>query len=200
MQKTKKHKNNKKRNLGSVCKIIGKKNCPKFIYSAIALLFILILTLLGHNVISLAITIGMLILGSLSSQFVRMFGNLNIGIEFIPFVSIIFFYAFGFPAGMLATVIMMIVSLLLVGRITIDMLFSLGIFVIIGLLTLVIDFGNIATNGIVLIVIFNILSLILELFLGLDIVKSIIYFFSSILFNYILFKFFSEILFKLLLL
>ncbi len=164
------------------------------------LLAILILTLLGKNIVSLAITIGLLILGSLSSQFVRMFGNINLGVEFIPFVSIMFFYAFGFPAGMLATVIMMIVSLLLVGHISIDMLFSVGIFVIIGILTFVLDFGSIATNGIILVIIFNILSLVISFLVGLDVVKNIMYFFGSIFFNYILFKFFSEILFKLLLL
>lgn len=190
----------KRQKFTNICKIIGKKNCPKFIYVTIGLFVILILTLLGQNLLSLAITIGLLILGSLSSQFVRMFGNLNLGVEFIPFVSIMFFYAFGFPAGMLATVIMIIVSLLLVGHISIDMLFSLGIFVIIGLLAFVIDFGSIVTNGIILTIIFNILSLIISFVLGLDVVKNIIYFFGSIFFNYILFRFFSEILFKLLIL
>jgi len=183
-----------------VCKMVGKKNCLKFIYATIALILIFILTLLGTNIISLAVTIGLLILGSLSSQFVRMFGNINMGIEFIPFVSIIFFYAFGFPPAMLATIIMMIASLLMVGHVSIDMMFSIGIFVVIGLLTYLIDFGSIATNGIIMIGIFNILTLILSTLVGLDMVKNIMYFFGSIFFNYILFRFFSEILFTLLLL
>jgi hypothetical protein len=190
----------KKRRIKKVCKIVGKRTCSKFIYSAIGLFIVLILTMLGKNIISLLVAIGLLILGSLSSQFVRMLGSLNLGVEFIPFVSIMFFYAFGFPTGMLATLIMMIISLLLVGHISIDMLFSVGIFVIIGLLTLILDFGSIAINGIILIIIFNIMSLAIELFLGLDIVKNVMYFFGSIFFNYVLFKFFSEILFSLLVL
>lgn len=171
-----KDKAKKSKKINKVCRILGKKTCSKFIYSAIILFAILLLTILGKNIISLFVALGLLILGSLSSQFVRMLGNLNLGVEFIPFVSIMFFYAFGFPSGMLAALIMMIISLLLVGRISIDMIFSIAIFVIIGLLTFVLDFGSIATNGIILIIIFNVLSLIVELFLGLDIVKNIVYF------------------------
>jgi len=128
-----------------------------------------------------------------------MTGNINFGLEFIPFVSILFFYSHGIGFGLVAAVLMMSVSSLLVGNIQFDLLVSAAIFVIVALLSLFLGFG-IVINGIILVIVFNIISLVVLTFFGFDIVKNILYFAGSITFNYILFKYFSEIIFKLLML
>jgi len=128
-----------------------------------------------------------------------MTGNINFGVEFIPFAAIMFFYSHGIAFGLFATILMMTISSLLVGNVQFDLIVSAGIFVLIAILSLFLSFG-IAINGIILIIIFNIISLIILTILGFDAVKNTIYFAGSLVFNYILFKYFSEIIFKMLVL
>jgi len=178
--------------------LLNKKKRKPLLYSAGALFLLIILILaifFRDKVISCIFTLLLIVLGSMSSQFKRMFGDINLGLEFVPFATIIFFYTHGIVFGLLAALLMITVSALLVGQLQFDMFISVGIFAIIGLLSLFINFG-IVTSGIILMIVFNVLSLILMIVLGLDVAKNIIYFFGSLLFNYILFKYFSEFIAK----
>jgi hypothetical protein len=139
----------------------------------------------------------LIVLGCLSSQFSKLTGNICVGIEFIPFASILFFYTNGPLFGFLAAILMMTVSSLLVGSMQIDLFVSAAIFAVLAIISLFLPFG-IVMNGIILMIIFNIISLIALTLIGMDIVKNIIYFIGSIIFNYILFKYFSQIIFSLL--
>lgn len=153
----------------------------------------------GRKILSAIFTIMLLVLGCMSSQFKRMLGNIQTGIEFIPFVTIIFFFTHGFTFGIFAAFLMMVVSTLLVGELQMDLFVSLGIFALVGLIGIFLPL-EIVMFGYVLIVAFNIISLVVLTVLGFDPTKNIIYFFGSIIFNVILFKYFSEIIVKVLLL
>lgn len=182
--------------------LLNKKKCKPIICISTALFAVLLLILFiffHRTLLSFIFTLMLIALGCFSSQFTRMTGNINFGLEFIPFVSILLFYSHGVGFGLVATILMMAVSSLLVGNIQFDLLVSAGIFVIIALLSLFLGFG-IALNGIILVIIFNIISLVVLTLFGFDIVKNIIYFAGSITFNYILFKYFSEIIFNMLML
>ncbi len=176
-----------------------KKRKPLIIMSAV-IFFTLLLVIFNKALLSLVFSIMLLVLGCLSSQFTRATGNINFGIEFIPFATIMFFYCHGLGYGLLAAILMMSISSLLMGNIQIDLFVSLGIFLAVGILAFFIPVGTfgIAMAGIILMIVFNILSIISLTVIGFDIVKNIIYFFGSILFNFILFKYFSEIIFKVL--
>jgi hypothetical protein len=177
--------------------LLNKKRCTPLICISILLFLVLVaymMVLYHRTLFSYIFSIMLLVLGCFSSQFKRMTGNINLGIEFIPFATIMFFSTHGFVFGMLAALLMMVVATLSVGELQLDLFVSLAIFAIIGIIALFLNFG-IIINGIILVVIFNILSLIILTFFGFDFVKDLIYFFGSIIFNYILFKYFSEIIY-----
>jgi hypothetical protein len=154
------------------------------------LLLFILLFLFRRKLVSFIFTIMLLGLGCLSSQFKKLTGDLDTGLEFIPFATIIFFYTHGIAFGLLSVLFMMSISSLLVGQLKLDLFISLGIFILVAFASFFFNFG-IVMNGIILIIIFNILSFIILTLFGFDFVKNSIYFFGSLLFNYILFKYFS---------
>jgi hypothetical protein len=173
--------------------LLCKKNRNPIVCVSIVIFIIILLILLilfRRKLISLIFTISLLVLGSLSSQFKRLTGDIDTGLEFIPFVTIIFFNTHGIAFGLLSALFMMSISSLLIGQLKLDLFVSLGIFSLVALISLFLSFG-IVTNGLILIIVFNLLSFVILTLLGFDAIKNAIYFFGSIVFNYILFKYFS---------
>ncbi|MFT4304194.1 MAG: hypothetical protein ACMXYG_06530 [Candidatus Woesearchaeota archaeon] len=167
-----------------------------YITISILTLIIIIMSLYGRQILSFFFTILLIILGCLSSQFKRITGELSIGIEFIPFATIIFFYTHGIAFGIMSAIIMMAISQLLSGQLRIDILFNIAVFIIIGLISLLFLEVGIVLFGIILVVLFNIMTFIAMSVIGYDFVKNMIYGFGSIIFNYVLFRYFSEIIVK----
>lgn len=175
---------------------ITKKNRKYLTYSSIFLLILLLLFLFKKQSISIIFSIMLIIVGSMSNLFKRITG-INVGIEFITFATIIFLYSYG-PVFALATcLLMLIISSLSTGQIAPTTFTSFGMYCIIALISMFMDFGIVA-NGIILMLVMNLLGLLILFILGFDFVRNFIYISGNVFFNYILFKYFSEIIFYLL--
>jgi len=182
-----------------ICRKISCKRYRKLLILLSSAFFLVLLLIIFHKqLFSMLFTVMLLALGALSTQFKRLTGNLNLGIEFIPFATIIFFYTHGVMFGIIASLLMMVVACLLVGTLNFWIFLSTGIFALTGIISLFLPLSifSIASAGIVLAIIFNVLTLIVFTIFGYDIVNDLTYFFGSIIFNFILFKYFSGIIFQ----
>lgn len=185
-------------------KLLRKRKVCNGILCSSGISFILILTALGllfNSTFRSILVIGILfVLGSLTGFFSRFTGNINVGIEFIPFTTIILFYTHGLTISLLLSILMILVTTVIFGRIAIDTFVSIGLFFIIGFISLILPLASfgIVVSGMILIVVFNILSFIVLMYISPDVIKNIVYFVGSIFFNYLLFRYFGQIVYKLL--
>jgi hypothetical protein len=85
--------------------------------TAAVLLFIAILFLFFQQLISVIIVLGLLITGSISKLYKRILPY-SIGFELVTFASIIFFFAYGPLIGLILSILMLLASTLLSGKIT----------------------------------------------------------------------------------
>lgn len=183
--------------------ILDRKKYSSVIVSSLILLILLIVSMavLYHKaIISNVFTILLLALGCMSKQFKRMTGNLDFGIEFVTFATILFLYSHGIVFAIIASLLMMVVSSLSVGELKLDIFLSFGMFIILGMVYIVMVFIfpsiSIVAGGIILVIAYNLLSIVVFSLLGFDLFKNVIYFAGSIIFNYILFRYFSVIILK----
>lgn len=176
---------------------LTKSKVSYIVYFIIVLFLLLLFFFFNKQLTSIVFTIMLIILGSMSSMFKKMTGNLNLGIEFITFSTILFIYSYGIAFALIACLVMTLLSTLLTGQISPTSLTSYGMYVIIALIALFLPFG-IATSGIILVLIMNFLGLFILLMLGFDFVRNLLYISGNIFFNFVLFKYFSQIIFTLL--
>lgn len=153
----------------------------------------LIAFLYTTEIISLVFTSLLFILGSLSLYFKKISGDLDIGISFIPFSTILFLYVHGIAFALVACFAMLLISSLLMGQLKPYILVSIILFSLVALIGLFLPF-DIIVYGIILVCIYTILFFIASLFLGYNIVSTTIYSAGSIIFNYILFSYFAPII------
>jgi len=174
-----------------------KKDKRVCIYSVVIIALILSLILFTSKMLSIVFTGMVIILGSMSSLFKRITGEIDIGIGFIPFATILLFQAHGYSFGLMACLIMLIVSALISGYLKPYFIWSLAIFALIGTFIFFLPF-DLFWNSMVMLVVYNIIFFIVDSLLGSDPIENITYTVGSTFFNFILFKYFAEIIFLLL--
>jgi hypothetical protein len=176
--------------------ILNRKLRPIFVYSSIVLLIVLFILIFSEHLVSMIFTFMLLLLGSLSSAFKKMFG-VDVGLEFITFSTILFLYSHGFIFALVACIIMIFISSLIRGQFGLGTITGFGMYVVIGLLSLTFDFG-IVWNGIILVLFMNLVGLIILFLVGSNVIKTTIYIIVNTIFNILLFLYFSPVIFSLL--
>lgn len=154
---------------------------------------VFLLLLFTAQIISIIFTVLLLVLGSMSSIFRRMTGDIDIGIGFIPFSTIMIFLMHGFAPGLISCAIMLVTSAVIVGQVKPYILWSFGLFSIVGAISLLLPF-SIPLAGIILVVIYNALFFAVDILLGSDAVENVVYTIGSTIFNYVLFYYFAPIM------
>ena len=175
---------------------IRKSHRKYFVYLLLLLVLLLIFSFFNKQVVSIIFTIMLIVLGSMSSVFKRITG-INLGIEFITFTTVLFFYSFGITFGLMACAVMLLISTLSMGRISPENFTGYMMYCVIAIISLFLDFG-ISANGMILVLFMNLLGALILILLGLDIIKNSLYLIGNTIFNIILFKYFSEIIFSIL--
>jgi hypothetical protein len=176
---------------------LDRKRKHLILYCLLILSFVLLFFLFRKQMISIVFTVMLMILGSMSNIFKRITGSLSLGIEFITFATILLIYSYGIPFALIACLVMSLVSALSTGQLSLSDISSYGMYVVISLISLLLPF-SIATNGIILMLIMNILGLFMLTLLGFDFIRNATYVAGNIFLNFILFKYFSAIIFTLL--
>jgi hypothetical protein len=137
------------------------------------------------------------IIGCLSKLFNKVAGELNLGIESLAFVTIIFIYAHGIFFGLIACLAMMLITTFLFGQVSMNIFARYSVFVLAGLLSIFFNFG-IALNGIILIIIVDIVYFIMMLFLDGNVSKHLLFSAGNIFLNIVIFHYFGNIVYSLL--
>jgi len=126
---------------------------------------VLLMLLFRKQTISIIVTIGLILLGSLSKLYKR-FTNHSIGFELITFITVLFFFSHGFIFGIIAAFIMNVLGFLVNGRFSTALVVQMVSYILIGLFSLVLHPLDFSVSAKILIVLYNIVSFILFLMLG----------------------------------
>ena len=114
---------------------IKKNQRLALIYLSVVLFLLLIIFFFSKQLLSVGFAILLIAVGSMSNVLKRITG-FNLGIEFITFSTILFFYSYGLTFGLIACAVMIIISSLSIGRISPEVFTGFMMYCIIGLLSL----------------------------------------------------------------
>ena len=126
---------------------------------------ILIILFFGKTILSIMIAIILLAVGILSKLYKRFIG-MSIGIEFVTLISILFCFHYGFFFGFCAAVFMTIVAGLINGRLGMAIVPQIISYFLISVISLLLQGVPFSLSAKILVIIYNISTFTMMVFLG----------------------------------
>ena len=165
----------------------------------LSLIFFLILFIVLQKVIiALVLSLILFTIASFSAKIGQhFFGDYSYGIDLIPFVAILFFYADGYHVAMVAIIAMIFISGVATATFNVDTIMKMFAYAILGLFMFILPFSQF-TNWLILAIIYHVLFKILQNVVDTDTELDYIEIPINTLLNYVLFKFVAVWLFPLL--
>jgi len=166
-----------------------KKEIKKYLPAVIGVFLVLLLVIKFKSVF---LTLLLLILG-IVSIFWKRFVKMSLGFELITFVTIVLCFGINPVFGFVAAVIMVIVGSFISGRICIPMFVKIGAYAVVCLVSLPFLNMNIVITGILLALLYNIITHFVYVFVfGFNPVNSVIDFILNMLLNVFVFARFGQ--------
>jgi len=140
----------------------------------------------------------LLILVTLSALCSRIVPKYGTGFECIMLATVLMGYIYGSPYGALFGCFCVILYYLFAGQFTPEIIAFIPLYLLVGLLVPFFTFSSITTIGIIFTLIYDIISVLLSVFMfGMSIEENVIFFFTNLGFNYLLFSYLAPFILRL---